>query len=154
CDLRMPPGPGGLDLLRQVRAHDQWIGFIMLTGQGTIEDAVLAIREGAFDFLTKPVDLERLRLLVNRLGERNDMRGEVARLRRRLAHLDDDSVIVSRSTSMRRVMELVERVAPSSASVLVTGESGSGKDFVAQRLHELSGRAQEPFIAVNCPAIP
>ena len=154
CDLLMPPGPGGLELLRQVRAADPWIGFIMLTGQGTIEDAVLAIRAGAFDFLTKPVDLGRLRLLVTRLGERNEMRHEVARLRRRLASIGDEGVVVSRSAVMRRVMELVERVAPSSASVLVTGESGSGKDFVAQRLHEQSGRAQAPFIAVNCPAIP
>ena len=153
CDLLMPPGPGGLELLRQVQVADPWIGFIMLTGQGTIEDAVSAIREGAFDFLTKPVDLERLRLLVDRLGERNSMHDEVVRLRQRLAQLDDD-VVVSRSPAMRRVMDLVERVAPSTASVLVTGESGSGKDFVAQRLHQLSGRFQAPFIAVNCPAIP
>ncbi len=154
CDLLMPPGPGGLELLRQVRPADSWIGFIMLTGQGTIEDAVLAIREGAFDFLTKPVDLDRLRLLVNRLEERNHMRNEVVQLRRRLARRDDEGVVVNRSAEMRRVMDLVERVAPSTASVLITGESGSGKDFVAQRLHELSGRAQAPFIAVNCPAIP
>jgi len=153
CDLLMPPGPGGLELLRQVQVADEWIGFIMLTGQGTIEDAVRAIREGAFDFLTKPVDLERLRLLVDRIAERNVMHDEVVRLRQRLAHFDDD-VVVNRSAAMRRVMELVERVAPSTASVLVTGESGSGKDFVAQRLHHLSGRAQAPFIAVNCPAIP
>jgi len=153
CDLLMPPGPGGLELLRQVQTVDPWIGFIMLTGQGTIEDAVLAIRQGAFDFLTKPVDLERLRLLVDRLRERNSMHDEVVRLRQKLAHLDDD-VVVSRSPAMRRVMDLVERVAPSTASVLVTGESGSGKDFVAQRLHQLSGRAAAPFIAVNCPAIP
>ncbi len=154
CDLLMPPGPGGLELLRQVRASDPWIGFIMLTGHGTIEDAVKAIREGAFDFLTKPVDLERLRLLVSRLAERNEMRSEVVRLRKKLATLGEDGVAVSRSPAMRRVIELVEQVAPTSASVLITGESGSGKDFVAQALHELSGRAEAPFIAVNCPAIP
>jgi DNA-binding NtrC family response regulator len=154
CDLLMPPGPGGLEVLRQVRATDPWIGFIMLTGHGTIEDAVKAIREGAFDFLTKPVDLDRLRLLVARMAERNEMRSEVARLRRRLAGMNEEGVVVSRSAAMRRVMELVERIAPSTASVLMTGESGSGKDFVAQTLHELSGRSGAPFIAVNCPAIP
>jgi DNA-binding NtrC family response regulator len=154
CDLLMPPGPGGLELLRQVRNADPWIGFIMLTGNGTIEDAVQAIREGAFDFLTKPVDLDRLRLLVSRLAERNEMRSEVTRLRRKLATIGDEGAVVSRSPHMRRVMELVERVAPSSASVLITGESGSGKDFVAQTLHEQSGRSAAPFVAVNCPAIP
>ena len=71
CDLLMPPGAGGLELLREVRARDPWIGFIMLTGHGSIEDAVLATRDGAYDFLTKPVDLERLRLLLDRLAERN-----------------------------------------------------------------------------------
>ena len=90
CDLLMPPGPGGLELLRQVRSAEPWIGFIMLTGNGTIEDAVRAIREGAFDFLTKPVDLDRLRLLVSRLAERNEMRSEVARLRRKLATIGDE----------------------------------------------------------------
>ena len=154
CDLLMPPGPGGLELLREVRGSDPWIGFIMLTGHGTIEDAVNAIREGAFDFLTKPVDLDRLRHLVSRLSERNEMRSEVVRLRKKLATLGDDSVSVSRSPSMRRVIHLVEQVAPSSASVFITGESGSGKDFVAQILHELSGRTAAPFVAVNCPAIP
>ena len=154
CDLLMPPGPSGLELLRQVRAVDPWVGFLMLTGHGTIEDAVKAIREGAFDFLTKPVDLERLRMLVDRIAERNEMRSEVSRLKRKLSTLGDDGALVSRSPAMRRLHDLIEQVAPSSASVLITGESGSGKDFVAQILHDLSGRAQAPFIAVNCPAIP
>jgi DNA-binding NtrC family response regulator len=137
-----------------VRARDPWIGFIMLTGHGTIEDAVRAIREGAFDFLTKPVDLERLRHLLARLTERNEMRSEVARLRRKLGSLGDAGELISRSAAMQRVGEMLERVAPSQASVLITGESGSGKDFVAQTLHELSGRSRAPFVAVNCPAIP
>jgi DNA-binding NtrC family response regulator len=154
CDLLMPPGPGGLELLRQVRATDPWTGFIMLTGHGTIEDAVKAIREGAFDFLTKPVDLDRLKLLIERLAERNEMRSEVSRLRRRLATMGGDGTLVSKSPSMRRLADLMERIAASSASVLITGESGSGKDFVAQTLHELSGRSDQPFVAVNCPAIP
>jgi len=153
CDLRMDPGPDGLELLQQVRTSDPWIGFIMLTGHGRIEDAVNAIRHGAFDFLTKPVDLERLQHLMGRLAERNEMRSEVVRLRNRLASREEDGV-ASRSPVMRRLIDLVEQVAPSSASVFITGESGSGKDYVAQILHELSGRANAPFIAVNCPAIP
>jgi DNA-binding NtrC family response regulator len=154
CDLLMPPGPGGLEMLREVRARDPWIGFIMLTGHGSIEDAVRATRDGAFDFLTKPVDLDRLRLLLERLAERNEMRSEVARLRQKLATLGDAGLLVSRSPAMRKLADLMERVAPSAASVLITGESGSGKDFIAQSLHDLSGRASGPFVAVNCPAIP
>jgi len=154
CDLLMPPGPGGLDMLRHVRATDPWIGFIMLTGHGSIDTAVRAIREGAFDFLTKPVDLERLKLLIERVAERNEMRSEVGRLRRRLAGRDEPDSFIARGTEMRRLYELMERIAPSNASVFITGESGVGKDFVAQTLHELSGRADAPFVAVSCPAIP
>jgi DNA-binding NtrC family response regulator len=154
CDLRMPPGPGGLELLREVRARDPWIGFIMLTGHGSIEDAVLATRDGAFDFLSKPVDLERLRLLLERLAERNEMRSEVTRLRHKLATLGDRGMLVSRSIAMSKLAEVMDRIATSAASVLITGESGSGKDFIAQILHDLSGRARAPFVAVNCPAIP
>jgi DNA-binding NtrC family response regulator len=154
CDLLMPPGPGGLELLRQVRGRDPWVGFIILTGHGTIEDAVHATRDGAFDFLTKPVDLDRLSVLLGRLIERNEMRSEVTRLRQKLATLGEAGTLVSRSPAMHKLVELMERVAPSAASVLITGESGSGKDFIAQSLHELSGRARAPFVAVNCPAIP
>jgi len=154
CDLVMPPGQGGLALLREVRTFDPWIGFIMLTGHGTIEIAVNAIREGAFDFLTKPVDIGRLQLLLERLSERNEMRTEVSRLRRKLMTLGDAGAVVNRSPEMRRLLDLLERIAPSSSSVLITGESGSGKDFVAETLHEMSGRSKSPFVAVNCPAIP
>jgi DNA-binding NtrC family response regulator len=154
CDLLMPPGPGGLELLREARGRDPWIGFIILTGHGTIEDAVHATRDGAFDFLTKPVDLDRLNLLLGRLTERNEMRSEVNRLRHKLATLGEAGTLVGRSPAMHKLVELMERVAPSAASVLITGESGSGKDFIAQTLHELSGRARAPFVAVNCPAIP
>ena len=154
CDLLMPPGPGGLELLREVRARDPWMGFIMLTGHGSIEDAVRATRDGAYDFLTKPVDLDRLRLLLERLAERNEMRSEVARLRQKLATLGEAGTLVSRSMAMRKLADVMERVAPSAASVLITGESGSGKDFIAQILHDLSGRSRAPFVAVNCPAIP
>jgi DNA-binding NtrC family response regulator len=154
CDLVMPPGDGGLTLLHETRSLDPWIGFIMLTGHGTIPVAVQAISEGAFDFLTKPVDLDRLKLLLSRLRERNEMRTEVSRLRRRLLTLGDAGAIVSRSPEMRQLIDLMERVAPSSASVFITGESGAGKDFVAETLHEMSGRAAAPFVAVNCPAIP
>jgi DNA-binding NtrC family response regulator len=154
CDLKMEPGPGGLECLRHVRAEDPWIGFIMLTGHGSIDVAVEAVREGAFDFLTKPVDLDRLRLLLGRLAERNEMRSEVSRLKGKLATLDGPRAFIARSPAMRQLLEVMERVAPSSASVLITGESGVGKDFVAHTLHDLSGRSSAPFVAVSCPAIP
>ena len=154
CDLLMEPGPSGMEMLKRVRAIDPWIGFIMLTGHGTIDTAVQAIRDGAFDFLTKPVDLERLRLLVNHIAERNEMRSEVSRLRKKLASLDGPGAFIARSPAIRQLFEVMERVAPSAASVLITGESGVGKDFVAQTLHQLSGRSDAPFVAVSCPAIP
>ncbi len=154
CDLRLEPGPDGLEMLRRVRASDPWIGFILLTGHGTIEVAVQAIRDGAFDFLTKPVDMERLRLLIERVAERNEMRSEVSRLRQRLATLDGKDAFIARSPAMRQLFEVMERIAPSSASVLITGESGVGKDFVAANLHALSDRASAPFVAVSTPAIP
>ncbi|NOT35146.1 MAG: sigma-54-dependent Fis family transcriptional regulator [Candidatus Eisenbacteria bacterium] len=153
-DLRMEPGPGGLELLRQVRAQDPWIGFIMLTGHGSIDVAVEAVREGAFDFLTKPVDIDRLELLIARLSERNEMRSEVSRLRGKLAAVDGPRAFIARSPAMRQLLTSIERIAPSSASVLITGESGVGKDFVAYTIHELSGRTAARFVAVSCPAIP
>jgi DNA-binding NtrC family response regulator len=154
CDLRMEPGPDGLEMLKRVRSFDPWIGFILLTGHGTIELAVQAIREGAFDFLTKPVEMDRLRLLVERIAERNEMRSEVSRLKQKLATLDGPNAFIARSPAMRQLFEVMERVAPSSASVLITGESGVGKDFVAATLHALSDRASAPFVAVSTPAIP
>ena len=158
CDLLMPPGPGGLELLREVRARDPWIGFIMLTGHGSIEDAVRATRDGAYDFLTKPVDLDRLRVLLTRLAERNEMRSEVARLRQKLATLGEAVALVSRSPAMRRLADMMEQVGPSAASVLITGESGSGKELVAHALHKHSPRGESgtngPFVAINTAAIP
>ena len=154
CDLRMEPGPDGLEMLKRVRALDAWIGFILLTGHGTIELAVQAIHEGAFDFLTKPVEMDRLRLLLERVAERNAMRSEVNRLRKKLATKDGPDAFIAVSPLMRQLYEVMERIATSSASVLITGESGVGKDFVAATLHALSDRSEAPFIAVSTPAIP
>ena len=131
----MPPGRAALELLRQVRVSDPWIGFIMLTGHGTIEDAVKAIREGAFDFLTKPVDLDRLRLLIE------PARASATRCAARwlaCARSSPPSAKRERRQPIARDAQADRSGGagrPVGRSVLITGESGSGKDFVAQTLH-------------------
>ena len=152
-DLRMPEVTG-MDLLRQL--HDSRLGirFIMLTGQGTLEEAVEATKLGAYNFLEKPIDPKRLQVELRNCMERqeSDRRLEVAH--RRLRDLGVLGSLVGHSAKMQEVMRLIGMVAPSSASVLITGESGTGKELAARTLHDLSPRQAKPFVAVNCAAIP
>jgi DNA-binding NtrC family response regulator len=126
---------------------------ILLTGRGTIPLAVDAIREGAWDFIEKPVEPIRLKLAVERALERQSAQREVVGLRRRLKQLGQGDFI-GQSASMRRLFELMQRVAASRASVAILGESGTGKEVVARTLHQLSPRQPRPFVAVNCASIP
>jgi DNA-binding NtrC family response regulator len=152
-DLVMPR-LDGLGLLRALQQELPFASVILLTGQGTIETAVTAMKEGAYDFLTKPVDVNRLRLLVPKAAERGEALREVAILRRRVREVWGLGKLVGTSGPMQEVYRLVELAAPTPAPVLVTGESGTGKELVARTLHELSPRAKRPFVAVNCAAIP
>jgi len=152
-DLVMP-GMSGLDLLRAVDSQSGDLSLVILTAQGSVETAVEAIKEGAYDYLTKPVDPHRLRILLEKVVERQVTLGEVKGLRRQLRDQGRFGRIVGGSAGIRKVYRVVEQAAPTSASVLISGESGTGKELVAQTLHDLSPRAGRPFVGINCAAIP
>jgi DNA-binding NtrC family response regulator len=127
---------------------------VILTAQGTVETAVEAIKDGAYDYLTKPVDPQRLKILLEKIVERLETLREVKSLRRQLRDQGSFGRLVGNSPEMRKVYHVVEQSAPTNASVLITGPSGTGKELVAQTIHQLSPRAAFPFVAINCAAIP
>jgi DNA-binding NtrC family response regulator len=152
-DLVMPR-MGGLELLRTLRDQLTDLTLILLTAQGTVDSAVEAIKDGAYDYLSKPVDPSRLRILLQKAVERQETLREVKNLRRQLRDQGSFGRIIGNSPSIRSVYRVIEQAAPTSASVLIWGESGTGKELVAQTIHELSPRASFPFVAINCAAIP
>jgi DNA-binding NtrC family response regulator len=152
-DLRMPQVTG-MELLRQLHDARPGLRFIMLTGQGTIEEAVEATKLGAYNFLEKPVDPKRLQVELRNCMERQEGERQLEVAHRRLRDLGVLGSLVGRSNKMQEVMRLIGMVAPSSASVLITGESGTGKELAARTLHELSPRQSKSFVALNCAAIP
>ena len=152
ADLRMPRMSGD-QLLKQVAEHHPAVRVIILTGHATVEVAVQAMRDGAYDFLEKPVNLERLGLLVKRALAERKLALSNRELRQELKRQQQARGILGTSAAMRRVFEVVEQVAPTRASVLITGESGSGKEVVAEAIHRLSPRAEQPLIKVHCAAL-
>jgi DNA-binding NtrC family response regulator len=152
-DLVMPR-MGGLELLRALKEEGGELTIVILTAQGTVETAVEAIKEGAYDYLSKPIEPQRLKILLDKIVERQDTRREVKVLRRQLRDHGTFGKMIGNSPEMRKVYQVVEQAAPTSASVLIWGESGTGKELVAQTIHQLSPRAQMPFVPINCAAIP
>ncbi len=152
-DLVMPR-MDGLQLLRLLREQASDASVVILTAQGTVETAVEAIKDGAYDYLTKPVDPQRLKILLEKIVERVETLREVKSLRRQLREKGSFGRLVGNSPEMRKVYQVIEQAAPTSASVLITGQSGTGKELVAQTIHQLSPRAPFPFVAINCAAIP
>jgi DNA-binding NtrC family response regulator len=152
-DLVMPK-LDGLALVRALREEQPDTPVVIITGKGTIDAAVEAVREGVFDFVEKPLDPARLKVILQRALEKKQTLHEMQVLRRRLGQVDSGVGLVGNSPPMRRAMELVEKVAPSKASVVITGQSGTGKEMVARAIHQLSPRRDRPFIAINCSAIP
>src|SRR5437868_5908286 len=152
-DLVMPK-LDGLALVRALREEQPDTPVVIITGKGTIDAAVEAVREGVFDFVEKPLDPARLKVILQRALEKKETLHEMQVLRRRLGQVDAGVGLVGSSPPMRRAMELVEKVAPSKASVVITGQSGTGKEMVARAIHQLSPRREKPFIAINCSAIP
>ena len=152
-DLVMPR-MGGLDLLRAIQEQGGDIATLLLTAQGTVDTAVEAMKAGAYDYLTKPVDPARLRILLEKVVERQETLLEVKTLRRHLREHGAYGSMVGNSPEMRKIYQVVEQAAPTSASVLITGESGTGKELVAQTLHQLSPRSSFPYVPINCAAIP
>jgi DNA-binding NtrC family response regulator len=152
-DLVMPV-MDGMALLKAVKADHDDITTVILTAQGTVETAVTAIKQGAYDYVTKPVDLPKLRILLDQIVERRDTLREVRALRQQLRAHGMFGRMVGNSPVMREVYATIEHAAPTDASVLISGESGTGKELVAQTLHRLSPRASGPFVPINCAAIP
>jgi len=157
ADVRLPGASGsGMELLRRIREFDPATQVIMMTAYGTIEGAVEAVKLGAFDYLTKPIDLEALRMLADRARESVLLRQELSYYRQRAARDVPFSDIVGESPVMRRVMDQARQIATleETPPVLITGETGTGKGLVARTIHASGSRASRPFIEINCTALP
>jgi DNA-binding NtrC family response regulator len=152
-DLRMP-GLSGLELLPRALALDPRLGVVLLTAHGDIDTAVMALKAGAYDFLTKPVDSEHLARVIAKGLERAALLQENIRLRAAVKACGAGSGLIGRSPAMIQVKEAIAAVAGSDYTVLIRGESGTGKELAARAIHSLSRRAAGPFLSVNCPAIP
>ncbi len=152
-DYRMPK-ISGLELLNIIQREGYDVPLIMSTAYGTIEDAVASIRAGAIDYITKPIRDDQIELAVTQALELTRLRRENEKLREEVAHFRSEREIVGESPAFQRVMRLVATVAPTNATVLLQGESGTGKELLARAIHELSGRRQKAFVAVNCAALP
>src|SRR5262249_46969368 len=151
-DLKMP-GLDGIGLMRKARERDPECVAIVMTAFGAVETAVAAMRDGAADYLTKPINVDELSLVVERALERRRLRAEAGQLRERRGERGRLPNIVGSSPIMREVFETVLQVAPSRASVLITGESGTGKELIAAAIHEHSPRAGRPFVRLHCAAL-
>jgi DNA-binding NtrC family response regulator len=152
-DLKMPRLTG-LELLEKLAGENQTVAVIVVTAQGTIDSAVQAMRTGAYDYITKPIDTSRLRTILQNASALLGTRVELEATRRKLRDAGSLGSLVGPSKKMQEIFRLVEMVAPSTASVLITGASGTGKELVARTIHELSPRRPKPFVAINCAAIP
>jgi DNA-binding NtrC family response regulator len=153
ADLVMPR-VDGFELLRRLKDQLSDLTFILMTAQGSVDNAVAAMKEGACDYLTKPVNPERLRVLLDKSAERQDTTREGEALRRQLHDRGHFGGLIGNAPAIRGVYRVIERAAPTDASVLIFGESGTGKELVARTIHQLSSRRDNPFVAINCTAIP
>ena len=151
-DIKMPQ-MDGLELLNQILALGIETHVIMISGHGTVETAVGAIKKGAFDFIEKPLDLNRILVLLRQVKDRNLLLQETKQLKQVVKKIKG-SAIIGESPEIEAIKTMIEKVAPSDARVLITGGNGTGKELVARSLHELSTRVKMPFIEVNCAAIP
>src|SRR5690242_7090325 len=152
-DLKMPR-MGGIQLLERLAEQAQTIAVILVTAQGTIDSAVQAMRMGAYDYITKPIDTNRLRTILSNASSLLGTRAELEATRRKLRDTGSLGRLSGSSRKMQEIFRLIEMVAPSTASVLITGASGTGKELVARTIHDLSPRKDRTFVAINCAAIP
>lgn len=150
CDIKMPK-MDGLEVLEKAKAADIATHFIIISAHGTIDIAVEAVKKGAFDFLQKPFDLGRLEITLRNALDKSLLVNETRTLRKKISKKYD---IIGESDGVKHVLEMIDKVAPTDARVLITGPNGSGKELVARALHEKSNRAAGPLVEVNCAAIP
>ena len=152
CDIKMP-NMDGMEVLEELVKKKIESPIVMISGHGNIETAVQAVKNGAFDFIEKPLDLNRILVTVRNAGNRNEMVEETKVLKKTVKRFKG-SKIIGETEGINQIKEMIEKVAPSDARVLVTGENGTGKELVARSLHDNSPRSGKPFIEVNCAAIP
>ena len=150
CDIKMP-GMDGVEVLEKLQQHHPELPVVMISGHGTIEVAVDCIRKGAYDFIEKPLDLNRILVVLRNGTEKTALVKETKILKRKISKLPD---IIGSSEAIGKIREMIDRVAPTEARVLITGANGTGKELAARWLHEKSARAAAPFVEVNCAAIP
>lgn len=154
ADVRLPGDRSGLDLVSLIRERSPGTTIIVITAHGTVETAVDAMRRGAFDFITKPVDLNLIREQVGKARDHHELRAENQALKDRLADAGEISGMIGNCSAMQDVFQQIRQVADTDATVLIQGESGTGKELIARALHDLSHRRSGPFIAVNLGALP
>jgi len=152
-DVRMP-GMSGLDLIREIHTVDSAVPIIAITAYASADDALRAVREGAYDYLSKPFQVEDLRIIIRNALEARRLRRENLDLRRSVEESYRFGDIIGKSPEMLDIFNLISRVAPSKASVLILGESGTGKELIAKAMHQWSPRVGKPFVIINCTAIP
>lgn len=152
-DLRMP-GMSGWDVIEHIKAVSPDTDVVISTGHGNMDEAIQAIRRGAYDFLTKPTKLAVINSVLGRIAEKRALKNKAIALETRLKAVEGSPDIVGNTPTMQRVKRLIEKIAPTDSNVLILGETGTGKELVARRIHELSNRADAPFVAVNCGALP
>jgi len=150
CDIKMPK-LDGIEFLQRATEHNPDVPVIMISGHGTIETAVEAVKKGAYDFIQKPPDLNRLLITIRNAKERNSLVSETKNLRRRVTRVQE---MIGDSAHVKKIKETIEKVAPTEARIMITGENGVGKELVARWVHEKSNRADGPLVEVNCAAIP
>ena len=151
-DLKLPDG-SGLDLLKHIKDSYPDISVVILTGHASVDSAVSALKVGAEDYITKPVDLPRLEAILKSIADKQEMKQEILELRRQLQKMGTLGHMVGKSPAMQKLFEEIEMVANTDANVMIVGESGAGKEVVANTIHRLSRRKNRPFIAFNCGAI-
>lgn len=152
CDIKMPV-MDGTEVLEALISDRNEVPIIMISGHGTVETAVHSIKKGAFDFIEKPLDLNRILVTLRNVKDRNSLVQETKILKTTVKRIKGSSII-GESEGIQKIKAMIEKVAPSDARVLITGENGTGKELVARSLHDLSNRNKMPFIEVNCAAIP
>lgn len=152
-DLDMP-GLGGIKVIERAKELDPTVEAVVLTGKSTMDSAIAAVRLGAFDYMTKPFKMADLSAMLERAAERKQLFNQFRALRRRLERVEGKTQLIGDSGAMSQVRSMIKRVAPTESTVLILGETGTGKELVARSIHEQSLRAEQPFVAVNCGALP
>lgn len=153
CDIKMPQ-MDGIEVLTKLKNDGLETPIIMISGHGNIETAVDSIKNGAYDFIEKPLDLNRILVTIKNAMEKSELVEETKELKTQIKKQYKDSNIIGNSKPIQEIREMIEKVAPSDARVMITGPNGSGKELIAKQLHEMSNRKKGPFVEVNCAAIP